>query len=88
MGEERLDYIKLADHVEEKMENLYILVEDVQKVIVNALATGEYFYDPETEEYLSRLRMDEVTFWVRYKKEGSDIVILNTYSHRMEVVEA
>ena len=45
-------------------------------------------YDPKTEEYLSRLRMDEVTFWVRYKKEGSDIIILNTYSHRMEVVEA
>lgn len=88
MGEDRLDYVKIANQVEEKMEDLYILVADVEKVILNALETGEYFYDPETLEYLSRLRMDEVTFWVRYKKDGSDVVILNAYSHRMEVVEA
>ncbi len=88
MEDDRLDYIKISEEVEEKMEDRYILVADVQKVILNALETGEYFYDPESQEYLSRLRMDEVTFWVRYKKDGADIVILNTYSHRMEVVEA
>jgi len=70
------------------MEKRFILVSDIQKVIDNSIRKQERFYNPETLDFLARLRVQNVTYWVRYEERGSDIMIKDVYSHRMEVVES
>ncbi|WKY47147.1 FAD-dependent oxidoreductase [Eubacteriaceae bacterium ES3] len=86
-GESRMENLKIEESVSDIMEKRYILREDLESVILNAIENNEYFYDDEKDEYLSRLRLDEVTFWAQYKIADQLIELVNTYSHRMEVVE-
>jgi hypothetical protein len=69
------------------MEKRFILMSDVEKVVDHSLTGKERFYNPETMDFLARLRVQNVTFWVKYEESGSDITVKDVYSHRMEVVE-
>lgn len=69
------------------MEDRYIRVEDIESVIDNAIKNNERFFNPETSNYLAKVRLDQVTYWVRYEEKEGDIIIRSVYSHRMEVVE-
>jgi hypothetical protein len=69
------------------MEDRYILREDVKKVVDNALRNNERFFNPKDSSYLARLRIDNVTYWVKYEMKEEGILVRNVYSHRMEVVE-
>ncbi|OFV69421.1 pyridine nucleotide-disulfide oxidoreductase/dicluster-binding protein [Acetobacterium wieringae] len=77
----------IPDDVKQKIEDRYILSEDIQAVLKNAEENNERFCNPETGEYLARLRRDNVTFWVKYEKEENDYILKSVYSHRMEIVE-
>lgn len=79
--------LHIPDEVVALMEERFILLSDIQKVIDNAIKNKERFYNPQIQQYLSRLRIQNVTFWVQYVSEGSDIFVKDVYSHRMEVVE-
>ena len=88
------DFIKKQDlnliippQVWKLMEERYILLEDVEKVIAHAHTTGEGFFNPKDLNYLARLRLDNVTYWVRYEEKEDGLLVNNVYSHRMEVVE-
>ena len=69
------------------MEKRFILQSDIEKVVENSLTHKERFYNPQTSDYLARLRVQNVTFWVKYEEQGSNIIVKDAYSHRMEVVE-
>ncbi|MEL7564736.1 MAG: pyridine nucleotide-disulfide oxidoreductase/dicluster-binding protein [Dehalobacterium sp.] len=69
------------------MEERYILVEDIEKVIEHSEISGERFYNPEDSSYLADLRIKNVTYWVRYARKEDGIHIISVYSHRMEVVK-
>lgn len=77
----------IPDAIIDLMEKRYILVEDIEQVINNAKNNNDCFYNPETSNYLAKLRLDNVTYWVMYEEKENDIVITNAYSHRMEVLE-
>ncbi|WP_026393877.1 pyridine nucleotide-disulfide oxidoreductase/dicluster-binding protein [Acetobacterium malicum] len=77
----------IPEDVQRKIEDRYILIEDIQAVLKNAEENNERFCNPETEEYLARLRRDNVTFWVKYEKEAGSFLIKSVYSHRMEILE-
>jgi hypothetical protein len=79
--------LHLPEQIVALMEKRFILASDVQKVIDNALKTKERFYNPKTSDYLARLRIQNVTYWVKYEEEGLNITVKDVYSHRMEVVE-
>jgi len=79
--------LTIPDAVMEIMEKRHILVEDVWRVVDNARKKGERFINPEDSNFLARLRLDNVTYWVRYKEKGEEILVNSVYSHRMEVVE-
>lgn len=84
----KLDFnLIIPDDAKKLMEDRYILIEDIEKVIDNARRNKEYFFNPETSNYLARLRNENVTYWVRYEEKGKDVIVNNVYSHRMEVVE-
>jgi NADPH-dependent glutamate synthase beta subunit-like oxidoreductase len=86
-GEAQMENLTIEEPVQAVMEKRYILRADLEQVILNAIEKKEYFYDEVKDEYLSRLRLDEVTFWAQYKMKNNQIDLINTYSHRMEVVE-
>jgi NADPH-dependent glutamate synthase beta subunit-like oxidoreductase len=79
--------LNIPDHVMDIIDKRYILVNDIQKVIDTSRTTNERFFNSETSEYLARLRVENVTYWVKYKEKENEIIVKNVYSHRMEVVE-
>ncbi|MDD3343015.1 MAG: FAD-dependent oxidoreductase [Sulfurospirillaceae bacterium] len=79
--------LHISEDVFAILEKRFILVSDIEKVIDNAITKKERFFNPQTLHYLARLRLQNVTYWVKYAEEGTDIFIKDVYSHRMEVVE-
>ena len=79
--------LHVSDEIIALMEKRFILLSDVEKVVEHSLTCKERFYNPETMDFLARLRVQNVTFWVKYEEHGSDITVKDVYSHRMEVVE-
>ena len=79
--------INIPKEIMDIMEDRFILVEDIKQVIENAEKTGGRFYNPENSNYLAKLRLEDVTYWVQYKPEKNYIQINRVYSHRMEVIE-
>lgn len=79
--------LHLSDDVVALMEKRFILVSEVEHVIDHAQKSKERFFNPQTSEYLAHLRVQNVTYWVKYEEKNSDIFIKDAYSHRMEVME-
>ncbi|TCO71820.1 pyridine nucleotide-disulfide oxidoreductase/dicluster-binding protein [Marinisporobacter balticus] len=79
--------LNIPDDVMNIMEERYILVSDIEKVIDNARRNNERFFNPDTYNYLARLKFENVTYWVRYEEKENEIYVNSVYSHRMEVVE-
>ncbi|NLX87313.1 MAG: NAD(P)-binding protein [Clostridiales bacterium] len=89
MDLERQGDLKIAipENVQQLMEDRYILMEDIERVIDNAQKNCERFFNPREYSYLARLRIDNVTYWVEYKEKGEEVLVKSVYSHRMEIVE-
>lgn len=79
--------LNIPDEVMAIMEERYILVNDVEKVIDNSIKNNQRFFNSDTSNYLARLRIENVTYWVRYEEKENEIYVNSVYSHRMEVVE-
>ncbi len=78
--------LEIPHEIWKVMEERFILVEDIEKVIEHSEISGERFYNPEDSSYLANLRIKNVTYWVRYAKKEDGIHIISVYSHRMEIV--
>ena len=73
------------DRIKELMEDRLILAADIKKVIGQGQAQKDYFYNPDSQQYLAFRRIVNVTYWVEYVKEDAGYRIINIYSHRMDV---
>ncbi|TGE37607.1 FAD-binding protein [Desulfosporosinus fructosivorans] len=69
------------------MEDRRILIEDIQQVIEFAERSGRKFINPDNGHSLAHFRPVKVTYWVEYQAQEQGFVVLNVYSHRMEIVE-
>lgn len=69
------------------MDERFILTDDVWKVVDHSRKYNERFFMPDTCNYLARLRLENVTYWVQYEEKGNKIIVKQVYSHRMEVLE-
>lgn len=81
----QMDNLIIPDEVWRIMDERYILLEDVEKVIKHAQESGERFYNPEDESFLANHRVENVTYWIRYIEKDGAIQVVTVYSHRMEV---
>jgi Fe-S oxidoreductase len=77
----------IPEDVQQKMEDRYILMEDIQKVIEYAEKNKERFFNAEDQSYLANQRIANVTYWVSYQPKDDKILVKSVYSHRMEIVE-
>lgn len=75
----------IPDDVMRVVDERYILIEDIEKVIKHSQDTGERFFNPQDLSYLANTRIGEVTYWVRYTEKDGLIKVLSVYSHRMEI---
>lgn len=74
----------LAPEVQARLEERHILIEDVQRVIQAAEASGRRMKNP-AGHFLAAFKPVRVTYWVEYAPEGQAFRVHNAYSHRMDV---
>jgi hypothetical protein len=90
MSPQEYEAIKLqkSEEVSEILESRHILDDEVKMVIHNAESKGEKLYQAETERFLAKLKIADVTFYVEYSLAGERTYIVHTaYSHRAELEE-
>ena len=69
----------------EMMDDRMILKTDVTRVMQNLRETGEAVLDGETGLCVTRARLGNVTFWVKYTETETGYLVHRAYSHRMKV---
>ena len=77
----------LGDDVEKKMDDRYILVDEIKQVVFHAQRSGASFIDKETGHHLASLRIGLVTYWVEYEPRGDTCLVHKAYSHRIQILE-
>ncbi|MBV7273510.1 hypothetical protein [Clostridium thailandense] len=79
--------VTISDSVQNQIVEKLILVEDLEKALFNAETNKERFRNPQNSHYLTRMRIDNLTYWVEYEERTDELFVHNVYTHRMEVVE-
>ena len=85
---EAVDLGFTIDYTEEaidKMDDRMILKTDVIRVLQNLRETGEAILDGETGLCVTRARLGNVTFWVKYTENATGYLVHRAYSHRMTI---
>ena len=75
-----------TDEARAMMDDRMILDTDVIRVLQSLRETGEAIYDEETGLSISRARLGNVTFWIKYKEFDGRYEVVSAYSHRMNIV--
>jgi glutamate synthase (NADPH/NADH) small chain len=78
--------LEISPEVVELMEQRRILVEDLQRVVQHAEATGDRLFHPPSGHYKAAYAPFKVTFWVEYTPAEESFVVHNAYAHRMEIL--
>ena len=76
------------DYTEEAvamMDDRMILKTDVIRVLQALRETGEAILDGETNLCVTRARLGNVTFWVKYTETETGYLVHRAYSHRMTI---
>lgn len=74
-----------AEGIEELMEERMILKSDVDAVLKAYETSGEAVFDQENNWFVANLRLGNVTFWVKFRKDEDAYTVCGAYSHRMTV---
>ena len=69
----------------EMMDDRMILKTDVIRVLQSLRETGEAILDEETGLIVTRARLGNVTFWVKFTETESGYLVHRAYSHRMTI---
>jgi len=77
--------IEYTPEAEVMMDDRMILKTDVIRVLQNLKETGEAIMDGETGLCVTRARLGNVTFWVKYTETETGYLVHRAYSHRMTV---
>ena len=77
--------IEYTQEAEIMMDDRMILKTDVIRVLQQLRETGEAILDEETSLVVTRARLGNVTFWVKYTETESGYLVHRAYSHRMTI---
>ena len=67
------------------MDDRMILKTDVIRVLQNLKENGEAIFDGDSGLCVTRARLGNVTFWVKYTETETGYLVHRAYSHRMNV---
>lgn len=83
----KADYkIEYTPEVLAVMDRRMILKDDVIETLDALRETGEAIYDAQEDVMITRRRIGNVTFWVKYREIEGGYRVVGAYSHRMDVV--
>ena len=74
--------LEKTEDVRDLMEARHILDSDLKRVIEHAERTGEKLYEPESDRFLSKLRLQKAYFYVEYSAIPGGYRIHTAYTHR------
>ena len=77
--------IEYTPEAEEMMDDRMILKSDVIRVLQSLRETGEAILDEETGLIVTRTRLGNVTFWVKFTETETGYLVHRAYSHRMTI---
>ncbi len=77
--------IAYTPEAESMMDDRMILKTDVIRVLQSLRETGEAVLDADTGLCVTRARLGNVTFWVKYTETENGYLVHRAYSHRMNV---
>ena len=77
--------IEYTPEAEIMMDDRMILKTDVIRVLQSLQETGEAILDEETGLIVTRARLGNVTFWVKFTETESGYLVHRAYSHRMTI---
>lgn len=77
--------IEFTPEALKSMDDRMILKDDVVKVMESLRETGMAVFDSESGLLITRKRIGNVTFWVKYEEEAGGYLIRGAYSHRMKI---
>jgi len=81
-----LDFtVEYTPEAVEMMDDRMILKTDVIRVLQSLRETGEAILDGDTGLCITRTRLGNVTFWVKYTETESGYLVHRAYSHRMTI---
>jgi hypothetical protein len=75
----------IDDELLNKIDRELILKEDAAHVIAYCESSGNKLLDRETGDFVGHLRDGVMTYWVRYRPEGSAFRVGAIYCHRMKI---
>ena len=78
--------VEYTPEAEAMMDDRMILKTDVVRVLQALRETGEAIRDEESGFLLTRARLGNVTFWVKYEEVDGGYRVHRAYSHRMNIV--
>ena len=77
--------IEYTQEAEIMMDDRMILKTDVIRVMQSLRETGEAILDEETGLIVTRARLGNVTFWVKFTETETGYLVHRAYSHRMTI---
>ena len=77
--------IEYTPEAEVMMDDRMILKTDVIRVLQSLRETGEAILDEETGLVVTRARLGNVTFWVKFTETETGYLVHRAYSHRMTI---
>ena len=84
--EQALSIVFNSDTYQKMMDDRMILKSDVVRVMQSLRETGEAILDEDSGLYVTRTRLGNVTFWVKYKETEGGYAVHSAYSHRMNIL--
>jgi Fe-S oxidoreductase len=73
----------ISDEVAKLLEKRRILEDDIRQVVFQAELDERFFEHGTDDIRIASFRLGEVSFWVKYRKEGEACRLLSCWSHRM-----
>ena len=78
--------LQISSEIEKILEERHILEDEIKQVIHHAETEGDKLYLPDTNTFLSKLRIGNATFYVKYSVEDDSYPVLSAYAHKSEIL--
>lgn len=79
--------LDISEDVQKVLDERGIIEEDLRRVIDHAENSGMKLYQPGTERFLSKLRINQAMFYVEYVREKDTFRVDTAYLHRFKLGE-
>jgi glutamate synthase (NADPH/NADH) small chain len=78
--------LQISDDVKKCLEERHILEDEIKQVIHHAETEGDKLYQPETNNFLAKLKIGNATFYAKYSIEGKSYLVQSAYAHKSEIL--